>query len=202
MRSVGALIFPGFELLDLFGPMQLLGLVPDGYDLNLIAQAKGEVRGNPGLGATAAHSLEERSDFDILFIPGGTGTRTEVDNPVLLDWIERASRNAEYILTVCTGSALLARTGVLDGRKATTNKLAYGWATAQGPNVNWQPKARWVEDGMFLTSSGVSAGMDMALAAITCMHGLPQAEQVAGWAEYDWHKDPAWDPFARVHALV
>ena len=103
---------------------------------------------------------------------------------------------------MCTGSALLAKAGVLDGRKATTNKAAYAWATSQGPNVAWLAQARWVEDGKFMTSSGVSAGTDMGLAIVARLFGAEKAEQVAVVAEYEWHNDPSWDPFAKVHGLV
>lgn len=102
----------------------------------------------------------------------------------------------------CTGSALLAKSGRLDGHKATTNKTAFDWVTSQGPEVLWQRKARWVEDGRFITSSGVSAGIDMALSAIALMHGTATAEEVAFWSEYEWHDDPRWDPFAERYGPV
>ena len=99
-------------------------------------------------------------------------------------------------------SALLAKAGLLDGLQATTNKAAFDWVAGQGPNVKWVKKARWVRDGAYFTSSGVSAGMDMSLAAIAHLLGKETAEQVAIWAEYDWHQDPDWDPFAAIHGLV
>ena len=76
----------------------------------------------------------------------------------------RLADASALVTTVCTGSALLARTGRLDGIAATSNKAAFAWVMEQGPKVDWKPEARWVEDGKFMTSSGVSAGMDMALA--------------------------------------
>jgi len=101
-------------------------------------------------------------------------------------------------LSVCTGSALLAKAGVLDGRRATTNKAAFSWVADQGPRVAWVKEARWVEDGSFITSSGVSAGMDMALGAIALMHSQKTAEQVAQWCEYSWHQNKDYDPFAKL----
>ena len=112
------------------------------------------------------------------------------------------SANAEYVTSVCTGSALLAKAGILDGIRATTNKMAFEWASAQSSKVIWEKQARWVEDGKFFTSSGVSAGMDMSLAVIAKLLGHEVAEQAATWAEYDWHRDAGWDPFAKVHGLV
>ncbi len=105
-------------------------------------------------------------------------------------------------MTVCTGSILLAMTGVLDGRKATTNKLDFIATVPLGPNVEWVRQARWVEDGKFFTSSGVSAGMDMALAAVSRLFGREVADEMAEGTEYDWHDDADWDPFAARAGLL
>ena len=120
----------------------------------------------------------------------------------MLDWLRNRSMGAEYVTAVCTGSALLARAGILEGRKATTNKKAYDWATSQSDKVHWIKQARWVEDGKFFTSSGVSAGMDMSLALIAGLFGEDTAVQAATWAEYEWHRDAGWDPFAKVYGLI
>ncbi len=202
MRKIGALIFPGFELLDVFGPMEMFGLLTDDFTLELVAETSGPVESNQKLKAFADTTIDAAQGYDILFVPGGAGTRKEVNNSRLLDWIADSSDKAEFTLSVCTGSALLARAGVLDNRRATTNKAAFSWVCAQGPDVEWVPRARWVEDGPFLTSSSVSAGMDMALGAIALMHGTDVAEKVSVWCEYTWHKDKTHDPFARVHGLT
>ena len=202
MRRVGALIFEGFELLDLFGPLELFGLLEAEYELRLLAETAGPVQSNQQVSAMADLALEDAGAIDILFVPGGRGTRREVGNRRLLDWIAATSQAAEYTLGVCTGSALLARAGVLDGRRATTNKAAFHWVAEQGTAVDWVKAARWVEDGPFLTSSGVSAGMDMTLGAIALMHGTETAEEVAKWSEYTWHRDKDDDPFARIHGLA
>jgi transcriptional regulator GlxA family with amidase domain len=130
------------------------------------------------------------------------GTRREVDNPAMIEWLARRVPETELAMTVCTGTSLFARAGVLDGRRATTNKLAFHWVAEQGPKVNWVKEARWVEDGKFFTSSGVSAGIDMSLAAISRMAGEQIGNALAMAAEYDWHRDSTWDPFAKVHGLV
>ncbi|WP_170400601.1 DJ-1/PfpI family protein [Ruegeria arenilitoris] len=202
MRKIGALIFPGFELLDVFGPMEMFGLLEGDFTLELLAESAGPVASNQGLKAFAEKSLDDGTNYDILFVPGGAGTRHEIGSTRLLDWIARRSETAEFTLSVCTGSALLAKAGVLDNRRATTNKAAFSWVCEQGPRVEWVPQARWVEDGPFLTSSGVSAGMDMALGAVALMHGEDVAEKVSIWCEYTWHKDKAHDPFARIHGLA
>ncbi|NVK16126.1 MAG: DJ-1/PfpI family protein [Rhodobacteraceae bacterium] len=202
MRRVGALIFPGFELLDLFGPLEMFGLLKDDFDLQLVAETSDPIASNQQVRANPDTTMKGADHVDVLFVPGGMGTRREVNNPALLDWIRTTSGSAEYVLSVCTGSLLLAGAGVLDGRRATTNKAAYTKIADQYPQVDWVKQARWVEDGKFITSSGVSAGMDMALGAIALMHDRETAEKVATWSEYDWHKDKDWDPFAKTHGLV
>ena len=106
------------------------------------------------------------------------------------------------MLAVCTGTVLLATTGLLDGRRATTNKKDFTATIPYGPNVDWIPQARWVQDGKFFTSSGVSAGMDMSLAVMAKLFGQEAAEAVAVGTEYDWRNDPQWDPFAKRAGLV
>jgi len=202
MRRIAALIFPGFELLDVFGPLEMFGLLEAQFTIDLVAEAPGPVPSSMRISACASKSLDQCTDYDILLVPGGDGVRNEVGNAPLLNWIARTSRNAELTLSVCTGSALLARAGVLDGCRATTNKAAFGWVAAQGPQVDWVREARWVEDGTFITSSGVSAGMDMALAAIARMHGIALAQQAAEICEYNWQTESTKDPFARIHGLA
>lgn len=196
------MVVPGFELLDLYGPMELFGLLENHYQLELVAETSGPVYSNQRLAAHVDATLEAAGKYDILFVPGGAGTRTEINNPKLLNWIATSSAQTEYTLSVCTGSALLAKAGVLDGRYATSNKAAFSWVVEQGPEVKWVKQARWVEDGPYITSSGVSAGMDMALGAIALMHGKETADKVAKWAEYTWHEDKHADPFAELHGLV
>jgi putative intracellular protease/amidase len=202
MRRIGALIFPGFELLDVFGPLEMFGILDTKFRIDLVSQNRGPVESSQRLSACADTSTSDGSDYDILFVPGGRGVRREVDNPELLDWIAQASRNAEFTISVCTGSALLAKAGVLDGRSATTNKAAFDWVASHGPAVDWIREARWVEDGAFITSSGVSAGMDMALGAIAKMHDSGVAHHVAQVCEYAWQQDRTYDPFAKIHGLV
>ncbi len=202
MRTIGALVFPGFELLDLFGPMEMFGLLPDDYEITLVSEKAGNVVSGQKISTVATAAFKSHSEFDILFVPGGVGTRKEIQNDLVLDWISRAASKAEYTLSVCTGSALLAKAGVIDGKHATTNKSAFSWVETQGPEVLWEKQARWVEDGNIFTSSGISAGMDMALAAIARMHGQEHADMVALWCEYEWQKDSTRDPFAEKYNLA
>jgi putative intracellular protease/amidase len=200
--SLAVVLFEGFELLDVFGPLEMFGMLPEQFEIFLIAESGDIVASNQGPKSLVDYRFEDCPAFDILLVPGGKGTRREVDNPVLLDWLRSQAQTAQYVTSVCTGSALLARAGLLDGRRATTNKAAFEWVASQGERVDWQKQARWVEDDRYFTSSGVSAGIDMSLALIARLSGQETAEQVATWAEYEWHRDPNWDPFAQIHGLL
>jgi transcriptional regulator GlxA family with amidase domain len=189
------LLFHQFELLDVFGPLEMLGMV-DGFTIRLVAESERIVASTQGPRSAIDDVFADNRRYDILLVPGGRGTRREVENRSLLAWLSDKAQTAEYVTSVCTGSALLAKAGLLDGLKATTNKLAFDWVASQGPQVAWQRRARWVEDGKFFTSSGVSAGMDMSLALIARMLGIERAKQAAHWAEYVWHNEPDNDPFA------
>ena len=201
-RSIGVVLFDGFELLDVFGPLEMYGNAADHFDICLLAENDGSVTSRQGPRSVVDYTFSAAPQVDILFVPGGTGTRTEVSNQTLLNWLRVQSQRAEYVTSVCTGSALLAKADVLDGVRATTNKLSFQWVTSQSSKVIWQKQARWVEDGKFFTSSGVSAGIDMALAVIAKLVGQEMAEQAADWAEYEWHRDASWDPFAKLHGLI
>lgn len=201
-QSIGVVLFHEFELLDVFGPLEMYGMAPESFEICMVAERGGEVASRQGPKSVVEHEFSGGRQYDILLVPGGRGTRKEIGNSTLLEWIRDQSTGAEYVTSVCTGSALLAKAGVLDGIRATTNKRAFAWATSQSDKVKWEKEARWVEDGKFFTSSGVSAGMDMSLAVIGKLLGQETAEQVATWTEYEWHKNSRWDPFAKIHGLV
>jgi putative intracellular protease/amidase len=199
---VGALLFEEFELLDLFGPLELFGLLRDRVEIVVVGERAGAVRSNQGPCGVAEVDFAGCPPLDVLLIPGGWGTRREVDNAALIQALRDRAAATNWVATVCTGSALLARTGLLDGRKATTNKRAFHWVAGQGPAVDWVPVARWVEDGKYFTAAGVSAGMDMTLGLIARLFDEATARQVAAWAEYEWHDNAAWDPFAQRAGLA
>jgi transcriptional regulator GlxA family with amidase domain len=201
-RRLGAVFFPGFELLDTFGPLEMFGNMPGAVEIVTVAERKGPVRSAQGPAVAAEYDFEDCPPLDLLLIPGGMGTRTEAENPVIIEWLRRRVPATELTMTVCSGSGLLARTGLLDGRRATTNKMFFQEIVEQGPRVKWIKEARWVEDGPYATSSGVSAGIDMALAVIAKLAGPQISDNLAIATEYDWHRDANWDPFAKVHGLV
>ena len=196
--SLAVVLFEGFELLDVFGPLEMFGLLPEQFEIFLAAESGDIIASSQGPKSLVDYRFEDCPAFDILLVPGGKGTRREVDNPVLLEWLRCQAQTAQFVTSVCTGSAILARAGLLDGRRATTNKAAFEWVASQGERVDWQKQARWVEDDHYFTSSGVSAGIDMSLALIARISGQETAEQVATWTEYEWHRDSTWDPFTQL----
>ena len=202
MKSLAVLVFPGFQTLDLFGPLELLGDLGDQLKITIVAQTSDPVPSVHGQSILVDKTISDGSDYDLFLIPGGDSALRVPDSTVMVDWIRSTAQNAEMVMTVCTGSVLLAMTGMLDGRKATTNKQDFRGTVPLGPNVEWVTQARWVEDGKFFTSSGVSAGMDMTLAAIANLYGLETAKRTAEGIEYQWHDDSNWDPFAKLSNLI
>jgi transcriptional regulator GlxA family with amidase domain len=204
-RTVGVLLFEGFELLDVFGPLEAWGMhaeISAACEIVTTAEKAGAVKSAQGPRALADYTLADCPLIDVILVPGGIGTRREVNNAAVMEWLRRRAAEAEIVASVCTGAALLARAGLLDGRRATSNKLSFKWVTEQGLAVQWVRQARWVEDGKFATSSGVSAGIDMTLALIARLAGAEIAERIATRMEYEWHRDPSWDPFAKIHGLL
>ncbi len=150
-------------------------------------------------------------EIDVLMIPGGMGLRWLLapdapDNPdeldALLDWVRTMDSRVELMCSVCTGAALLARAGLLDGRPATTNQESFAWVSEFGPRVLWDNVSRWVDAGRYVTSAGVSAGTDMAFYLVSRLAGRAVAEAAVRVAEYDWRRDPQqpidYPPQARV----
>lgn len=191
--TLNIVLFDDFETLDAMGPAEVFGSLAD-CSLRFVSREGGMVTSAQGVKVLTEKSARGREP---LLIPGGGGTRRLVDEATYIRWLEEEARAAACCMTVCTGSALLAKTGLLDGMKATTNKRAFDWVASLRAQVDWQRRARWVHDGKFWTSSGVSAGMDMALAVVAHAYGVAEAEGLAEKMEYCWHRDPHDDPFAR-----
>lgn len=194
-RSIGIVIFNDFETLDVFGPVQMWGRLP-GHRLVFISPDGRPARSLQGAVIEAHYSFENAPQSDILMVPGGMGTRELSGDPTFLAFVRKQHQQTSWTTSVCTGAAILARAGVLDGRRATTNKVAFEWVASQSGKVRWIRKARWVVDGKLITSSGVSAGIDMALSLVSRIYGRGAAEEVASVAEYRWNDDPENDPFA------
>lgn len=201
-KKLGMVLFNGFQLLDVFGPLEMFGDLRGRVEIILIGEKPGTVKSGAGPSVLLDHTFDTVPPLDIVMIPGGIGTRREVNNASFVASFKKLAENTPHVASICTGGAILAKTGLLDGKNATTNKMAYKWATSQGPKVDWVAQARWVEDGKYFTSSGISAGTDMALALIERIYGKESATTVANVAEYEWNSDSHHDPFAKLNGLV
>lgn len=226
----GILLFPGFQALDVFGPLDVFNSLAMLYNYpmrltNLAATAGSVPTHHPSTSTlipAIAHPLSSFSEklvvdrtleeqlkiqestesgkrseeaIDVLIVPGGVGVRGDMTAEI--DFMKRMYPTLKSVLSICTGATILARAGILDGRRATTNKRAYEWATSTGPNVNWAAKARWVVDGNIVTSSGISAGIDASYAFVALNYGEDIAESLADSAEYVRWMDPERDPFSK-----
>ena len=197
MHTITALVFDNFETLNLFGPIEMFGSLSEHYRIQFTSIAGGIIRSKHGVLMQTIAVTELAYQTDIVLVPGGFGTRQLVYNPSFLQTLTALTHQADWVLSVCTGSALLAKSGVLDGKRATSNKLAWQWVISQSNKVNWVAQARWVVDGKFYTSSGVSAGMDMALGFIADRHDIDTARQIANHTEYRWQENSGMDEFYR-----
>lgn len=200
--QLGAVLYPGFEMLDLFGPLEMFSMLGnEQVQIHTIAEQVGlvptAIAGDGPLGpkVQADYSFANAPALDMLLIPGGFGTFPALESSVFLDFLRHRAAQAQIVASVCTGSALLAKAGLLDGLRATSNKQFFDLSVAQSDAVTWVEAARWVEAGKFFTSSGVSAGMDMSIAIITKLFGEQAAASVLAGAEYTWHQDSTSDPF-------
>ncbi|MDR1387577.1 MAG: DJ-1/PfpI family protein [Propionibacteriaceae bacterium] len=184
-RQVQVVLFDGFELLDLCGPLEVFGLA-DRFETTLIGPEAGPVASSQGTKLLADRSYADAPPPDIVLVPGGPGTRSLVLDQAWLGWLADWAAPADLIAAVCTGSALLAAAGLLEGRRATSNRRAFAWVSRQGRQVTWLDQVRWVEDHGRWTSAGVSAGLDLSLALVRRLCGDVTAREVATRMEYDW----------------
>ncbi|KAG0236339.1 ThiJ/PfpI domain-containing protein [Mortierella sp. GBAus27b] len=200
--KLGAFVFDDADLLDIMGPMRIFGEKSNNLDIEINFIAPRElrpIRTSQQVEIIPRYTLENAPPMDLFFLPGGPGTRTMVYDTELIDKVKTRVQQATWVLSVCTGAGLLASTGQIDGYNATTNKAAFEFPVSVGPNVNWIKKARWVQDGKFVSSSGVSAGIDAALYIVSEWTSIENAEKVAKTIEYTWHKISTEDPFADMY---
>ncbi len=191
--DVNILLFSDFETLDTFGAVEILGQVEE-YNLRYFSVDGGIILSKQGT-QIITEPLKDADFSGIIFVPGGQGTRPLVNDSDFIEKLTTIATQSKYCLTVCTGSALLAKTNLLNGLKATSNKRAFEWVKSMNPNVQWINRARWVADGKFYTSSGISAGIDMALGFVADRIGFKKATDIAESIEYVWNSDKNNDLF-------
>lgn len=190
-RTVGILVFDEVEVLDFAGPFEVLSVAGrrDGlelFDVFLVAEKAGPVFARSGFSVNPRYTFEDSPPTDIVVVPGGYGTRREMHNPRVVEWIARVAPEAELVLSVCTGALLLAVAGCLDGLSATTHHGAFDLLEETAPRVRVERAKRLVDNGRFVLSAGISAGLDMALYVVARLHGAEVARETARYMEYDW----------------
>src|SRR5262245_60524094 len=198
-RKVGILVFDAVEVLDFCGPFEVFSVTrlveerrreePSPFEVLLVAERPGVVTAAGGLKVTPDVTLATCPAPDVLVVPGGWGTRREIGNPALLEWIGRQGRQVETLTSVCTGAMLLGQAGLLDGRRATTHWRSLDWMTESFPQVTVERDLHVVEDGHVLTSAGISAGIDMALHVVARYYGEAIARATARQMEYPYPED-------------
>lgn len=192
--DINVILFERFESLDAFGPVEVFGKVKE-YNICYYSHHGGITVSDQNT-VIITKPISEANSSGICLIPGGQGTRQLVEDREFIEAIKDIAEKSCYCLCVCTGSALLAKTGLLHHRHATTNKLAFDWVCGVEAGVIWSKSARWVVDGKYYTSSGVSAGIDMTLGFIKDRFGMDEALRISNRIEYVWNQDKDNDPFA------
>ncbi|MFC6712664.1 DJ-1/PfpI family protein [Branchiibius cervicis] len=195
-RKVSVVLFDGFELLDVFGPVELLSVLPDRFRVAMVATEAGLVASSQGTRVEATESLAAVADVDIVLVPGGIGWLKVVHDNDFLDQLRTFVAGAALVTSVCTGSAVLAAAGLLEGYSATSNKRSFDRVVQHGDSVTWERRARWVQDRDRWTSSGVAAGIDMTAALIGHLFGDEVAKHAGEVIEYEPQTDPHYDVFS------
>lgn len=192
MRHVAILVFDDVEVLDFCGPFEVFGVCgrrsgnAHPFEPYTIAQKSAVVARN-GLNVSPRFTFADQHAPKpaIVLVPGGFGTRREMHNEAMLNWVRTASRDAELVLSVCTGALILGRAGLLDGLEATTHFGAYDELRAAAPLCRVRSDMRYIDAGRVITSAGVSAGIDMSLHVVARLLGPAVAQETARYMEYE-----------------
>ena len=190
-RNLAILIFADVEVLDFCGPFEVFSVAsrftdPPAFHVFTVAEKPGPVLTRGGLSVNPHHRLADCPRPDLLLVPGGQGTRREMHNAVLIEWIRQASEKAELVLSVCTGALLLARAGLLDGLEATTHHGATDLLRQVAPKTTVHADRRFVDNGRVVCSAGIAAGIDMSLYVLARLLGREVADKTAHQMEYPW----------------
>ena len=194
--NVGIFVFDGVEVLDFAGPFEVFSrtrlqpgvearLSDEGapFDVFTVARRHEDVKATGGLQVVPKCDFADAPRIDLLVVPGGFGTRPLLQDEETLDWIRSRARECRKLTSVCTGALLLAKAGLLDGKRATTHWAALDLLAEVGPLVKVDRERRVVDDGV-ITSAGVASGMDMAFYVVEQLFGKAVADETAHYIEY------------------
>jgi len=194
--NVGILIFDDVEVLDFAGPFEVFSrtrLLPGPesrrsedsapFTVFTVASSRAHIRTTGKLEVVPHYGFGDAPRIDLLVVPGGFGTRALVDDAETLDWIRRVAATARRTTSVCTGSLLLAKAGLLEGRRATTHWGALDLLASLGTGVKVERELRVVDDGI-ITAAGVASGIDMAFYVVETLFGRAVADETAHFIEY------------------
>jgi transcriptional regulator GlxA family with amidase domain len=195
-KRVGIVLFENIEVLDFCGPFEVFSTTrlseekrreePSPFEVFLVSERNEPVVATGGMKVIPDHTFENCPRLDILVVPGGWGTRKELNNPILLNWLRKHAAEVETLTSVCTGSMLLGYAGLLDGLHATTHWRSLDWMRESFPSVTVAYDKHFVEDGRVITSAGISAGIDMTLKVVARYFGEDIARATAKHMEYTY----------------
>ena len=190
-RHVCIVIFDDVEVLDFCGPFEVFtvtggrdGTTP--FTVSTVAETRQTITARGGLRVEPAHSFENCPSPDILVVPGGMGTRREMNNPGMLSWLKENAQRADLMLSVCSGALLLAKAGLLEGLTATTHHGALDELRAISPGIKVDDTKRFIDNSRVIVAAGISAGIDMSLHVVARLMGHEQASETARYMEYAW----------------
>ena len=190
-RNVAIYVFDEVEVLDFAGPFEVFSVTgrrdgSDPFEVCTVAEQDGPVAARNDLSVNPRYTFATCPRPDVLVVPGGFGTREAMDRPRVLSWVNEVAVSAELVLSVCTGSLILARAGLLRGLRATTHHGALDLLESLVPDTEVVRDQRVVDNGEIITSAGVAAGMDMSFHVVARLLGEEQAMETAGYIEYPW----------------
>ncbi|MFP6641021.1 MAG: DJ-1/PfpI family protein [Myxococcota bacterium] len=186
--TIGILLFDDAEELDWTGPYEVFGMtLKTGQSGRLvtIAESMEPVRCFNGLRVLPDHDFANAPPLDLVLVPGGLGTREQVENKELIEWLAKTSADCRWITSVCTGSQLLNAAGLTRDKKMTTHWAFVETLRGEAPESTVLEGVRYVRDGRLVTAAGVSAGIDMSLWLVGQIWGIEQARNTQRMMEYD-----------------
>lgn len=184
---IGIVLFENAEELDWAGPYEVFTMAAMGMDVEVftIAERAELVRCAKGLRVMPDHSFDDAPALDVVLVPGGQGSRVELKNPRMLEWLQKVADGCTWITSVCTGSAILASAGLTKGCSITTHWGYIETLRESATESEVLEQVRYVRDGRLVTSAGVSAGIDMSLWVVGQLFGVERARQTQRMMEYD-----------------